>query len=818
MRRLQILIGALALLMLLSTPALAISGTPMSYHYDGQTRTLIKNYRMADQEAVGLPIPADAYIDPNGFAIRPDGLEALFCYSSNYDPPIFTLVRFDLVSQSVIWERTLEGHRCGLGPGAYVNDGATFMMGVVIYYPWEGPPLALGPFSWRYGGFSLADGSLVVDFEEYSMPALDSSVAWLPITHRAQLPNNFVFEMEPIAIEGGDYDGRMFRWDGGASVFELDPTPARGRSVVTPWGEVFYLDFDPTLPYTEPTIPYLRESNVVRLSSFDGGIACTVFHEGNGILVAVDIIGKEGIQITYLSNADELGLDPSVSALYTVVDIYRSGAVDMSGVNETTLRPARVWTRDTGAGISAFPEWGTPVLGAPPMMPPSGAPGGMPSSPDAKLTFHYSFNTQSLILNYLMGAEVTFPLGLRPDVFVNDFAIDPSGNTVIFCFTEYRAGRDRPNIRVVAQDISSSLPYWSEIYDGVSCALGLGSYAADGSTFAMSIVRGYPWDPPPGFVGPYPFTYGLYSTSSGALVRELDINYVPLGDPTQSYFFSTLSNNGTQTTFTGRIANIEGLGTPDGTFRWDGMFGVTRLGSEAAQIGALPLPNGEVFWPDLDMSRPSVPEFGAGYIPPYNVVRYLRDGVSRVIYTNGTQVISSVDPWMDGAIRVTLLTNPLIDFGEYVYTSWVLQRDGVAIGPFGSTNEYPRLVWMNPNTAVGAAAMPSFVVEAASAPPAPAPTMGAPAPSVITCPGFMPSRLRPGGRGRITPGLANRLRSDPSTSAAQIGTIPGGAAFDVLSGPVCDPAGRAWWQVAYGGLIGWTAEGQGSEYFTEPIP
>jgi hypothetical protein len=172
------------------------------------------------------------------------------------------------------------------------------------------------------------------------------------------------------------------------------------------------------------------------------------------------------------------------------VDIYRSGAVDMSGVNETTLRPARVWTRDTGAGISAFPEWGTPVLGAPPVMPPSGAPGGMPSSPDAKLTFHYSFNAQSLILNYLMGAEVTFPLGLRPDVFVNDFAIDPSGNTVIFCFTEYRAGRDRPNIRVVAQDISSSLPYWSEIYDGVSCALGLGSYAADGSTFAMSIERG----------------------------------------------------------------------------------------------------------------------------------------------------------------------------------------------------------------------------------------------------------------------------------------------------------------------------------------
>ncbi len=826
MRRLVIFIGALVMLTLFAHPALAVTN-PMSYHYDWETRTLIKNYRMADQESIALPIPLGTYLGRNQFAVSPDGREVLFCYASSYDPPIFTLVRFDLVTRSVLWERTLDGQLCGLGPGAYVNDDVSFMMGVIVRYPWDDAPLALGPIRWRYDAYALADGSLYFDFDEYAMPALDDSVGWLPVTYAANLPNSFIFKMEPIAIEGSGYDGRVFLWDGGVFVSELNPTPAKGNAMVAPWSEVFYMDIDYSLPYTEPTIPYLRERNIVRASHFDGTNDHVVFHEGNGIIVAVDLIGKEGIQITYLANASELGSDPSVPSLYTVVDIYRDGAVAMSGVNETRMRPERVWTLDTGALIGAsvpeFPAWSMPMLGAPPVMPTvpsSSAPGGMPGSVASKFTFHYDYNAQALVLNYLMDSEVYFPLGLAPDVYVNDFAIDPNGNTVIMCFPEWRAGRDRPVIRVVAQDISSGMPYWSETYDGIACSLGLGAYANDGSTFAMGLILGYPWDPAPGFAGPFPFTYGLYSTANGALVRQLDLSYVPFYDSTQSYAFDTLRNSGTQTRFGLRAVNIEGPGTPMGTYDWDGMFGITFAGTESSLFGALPLPNGEVFWPDFDAARPSVPEFGAGYIPPHNVVRYLRDGVTRTLYTNGTQVISSVDPWVNGGVRVTLLTNPLIDFGEYIYSSLILQRDGVAIGPFGSTNKVPSLVWMNPNTAMSAAAMPSFVVEALSAPPAPSMPTAAPvpAPSSVTCPGFMPSRLRPGGRGRVTPGVGNRLRSDPSTTAAQIGLIPGSATFDVLAGPVCDPGGRAWFQVAYSGLIGWTAEGQGSEYWTEPLP
>jgi hypothetical protein len=89
---------------------------------------------------------------------------------------------------------------------------------------------------------------------------------------------------------------------------------------------------------------------------------------------------------------------------------------------------------------------------------------------------------------------------------------------------------------------------------------------------------------------------------------------------------------------------------------------------------------------------------------------------------------------------------------------------------------------------------------------------------IITCPGFMPSRLAVGGRGWVTPGEPNRLREKPSADSAQIGQIYGGKEFEVLDGPVCDPAGRAWWQVDASGVIGWTVEGQGNTYFVEPMP
>lgn len=44
-----------------------------------------------------------------------------------------------------------------------------------------------------------------------------------------------------------------------------------------------------------------------------------------------------------------------------------------------------------------------------------------------------------------------------------------------------------------------------------------------------------------------------------------------------------------------------------------------------------------------------------------------------------------------------------------------------------------------------------------------------------TCPDSLPSQLVVGEQGRVTPGDANKLRAEPTTSAAETGQIPGGA-------------------------------------------
>jgi hypothetical protein len=89
--------------------------------------------------------------------------------------------------------------------------------------------------------------------------------------------------------------------------------------------------------------------------------------------------------------------------------------------------------------------------------------------------------------------------------------------------------------------------------------------------------------------------------------------------------------------------------------------------------------------------------------------------------------------------------------------------------------------------------------------------------AVLSCPGFMQSRLTPGGYGRVTtwPYLPNRVRATPTYGAIVLGQIPPGAVFQVISGPHCGQ-NTAWWQVSYNGIIGWTAEGDSGIYWLEP--
>ena len=85
-----------------------------------------------------------------------------------------------------------------------------------------------------------------------------------------------------------------------------------------------------------------------------------------------------------------------------------------------------------------------------------------------------------------------------------------------------------------------------------------------------------------------------------------------------------------------------------------------------------------------------------------------------------------------------------------------------------------------------------------------------------TCPSAPQSRLIIGEQGQVSDAGANNLRSQPSTNGLRNGQIPAGGIFIVLEGPVCAD-GFAWWRVDYNGLIAWTAEGQGDEYWLNPL-
>ena len=65
----------------------------------------------------------------------------------------------------------------------------------------------------------------------------------------------------------------------------------------------------------------------------------------------------------------------------------------------------------------------------------------------------------------------------------------------------------------------------------------------------------------------------------------------------------------------------------------------------------------------------------------------------------------------------------------------------------------------------------------------------------------------------------NRVREEPDTSAKIIERINPGAIVRVVEGPVCED-GLVFWKVEsalIAGGVGWTAEGDGKEYYLEPM-
>ena len=89
-----------------------------------------------------------------------------------------------------------------------------------------------------------------------------------------------------------------------------------------------------------------------------------------------------------------------------------------------------------------------------------------------------------------------------------------------------------------------------------------------------------------------------------------------------------------------------------------------------------------------------------------------------------------------------------------------------------------------------------------------------------TCPlpGQLPTRLEPNIRARVEPGPGspNNLRDAPGLDGTLIGQIPSGGLFVIIDGPQCADD-YVWWQVDYGDVTGWTAEGDATRYWLEPL-
>lgn len=91
--------------------------------------------------------------------------------------------------------------------------------------------------------------------------------------------------------------------------------------------------------------------------------------------------------------------------------------------------------------------------------------------------------------------------------------------------------------------------------------------------------------------------------------------------------------------------------------------------------------------------------------------------------------------------------------------------------------------------------------------------------AAISCPGAPDTRLNKNGYAYASTQstTANRVRSAPGTSANIVGLLQPGKAVQITGGPSC-VEGYIWWQVKAleGTLAGWTAEGQGKDYWLVP--
>ena len=458
--------------------------------------------------------------------------------------------------------------------------------------------------------------------------------------------------------------------------------------------------------------------------------------------------------------------------------------------------------------------------------------------------------------------DALYPAGYPDSIVLGDIVLSPDGSHLAAAFYEMAGGNALP---LMIADLTRALcctfvaAPLAEVY-----SYDLSGFSPDGTQLAFSFVGSAEG-------GAIPYTGGmaLADTVSGALteVVSMDEAMTGIGQPPSAIwaFMGPWTDPGIE--WTPNCYACEGVYEAEYSL-WlphKGSF-VTHSGDYFSLFADNLAVTDETLYAGQSSLYPVSPE--PAMLPIPNVIQYLGSGIPPTFATLGAAPVVYFDvdtlDLGDGAHWVVngddfLVTPPnrdwtLVsragltrsipapagaDFLMGTVDGWLAAIPGPSgvdlvryvnspAGPFGAVIDrtqartdyragYIGLYAPPLGEGVAPVAPPTVPPPAVNLPTPLPPVSATPFPAVVQCPGFLPSRLVPGQLGRVTPGDANNLRALPNVSAPLVGRMPGSAEFVVMTGPVCDPAGLAWWQVTYSGLIGWTVEGQGNTYFLEPV-
>lgn len=447
------------------------------------------------------------------------------------------------------------------------------------------------------------------------------------------------------------------------------------------------------------------------------------------------------------------------------------------------------------------------------------------------------------------GFLIVTPNGLQPGpavpgmqalASVYNVRVSPRGEYAVFVGT--------PN------DNSPSLAYVANLLTGACCtplqdptqpSLGLafiGPFSPDGRQIVLSS-----FDQAALGRDSVPSAITVYDLATASVAASVPLSaFQPIDPGGVAAVFGTWDKTGIRL-----IPSCYGCeGVWEGAYHlWEPTSGAISLAVEPFDIFMNRLPGtGELF---KLIANEAYPQSGApsAYFPAPNVVEYYpapNAPQGQVVYFDVGNPHLSQAEWVDGGRAILIKTAglpaslPDNPFGEEgPGTAILMFRDGLrfSIDPaLGSALTGTPDGWIALDWNSGAASLvrsdaagnyqvtplgdgsgwelaaTSFVLGSGTAA---TPFPAVPPPQSTTCPGFVTSRLWPNTFAQVTPGASNNLRAEPSSASALVGTIPGEGVVAVLIGPTC-AGNMAWWQVQYNGLIGWTAEGQGSDYWLQP--